>query len=356
MSTFWQKKIFGIRLWEWGLLCLFYAFFAIAYSLALLFSSSQEQDQFPEILMDYGLKAVYTLPIWWLIFRKLGHWNIWKQVILHIFFLPIYVVVWQQTYYFICDIIGWGHLDWPFAFWDIYIPGLFYVLQFGVFHVYAFYAKLQEQQKLESELRQVALKSELTALKAQLNPHFLYNTFNTINASVPAQLENTREMVAKLSDMFRYQLQSSKSDLVPLSDEVEFTRNYLELEKARFGSRLNFNICLDTDLEHALVPPMILQPLVENAVKHGVSPQIEGGEVAVEIKNVRNEVSISVYDNGVGVKEQITSENGGVGLANTKKRLALRFQRGMNIENNPGGGIKIFFSLPLIIPEKEAVV
>lgn len=115
--------------------------------------------------------------------------------------------------------------------WDIYIPGLFMMIQFGFLFAYEHYRENQKKLLVEGELRQAALKSELSAIKAQLNPHFLYNVFNTINASVPAENEKTRQLIAELSDLFRYQLQATKEDLVPLRDEISFVKKNIWILK-----------------------------------------------------------------------------------------------------------------------------
>ncbi len=347
-TNFWHRKVFGVRLFELGLLFLFYFVFGSAYFMALYTTSNGYAETWDNTTLDYLLKAVFTIPIWWLIFRKLSGWKIWQKLVLNVLLLPVYVIGWQQTYYAICNAIGWGHLDWPFAWWDIYIPGLFYILQFGVFHLYDYYHKLQKQQALESELREMALKSELTALKAQLNPHFLYNTFNTISASVPPEQEKTREMIAQLSDLFRYQLKASKTDLIPLAEEIEFVKTYLKLEKARFGDRLQFEFEIEQGLYKARVMPMILQPLVENAIKHGIAPKIEGGKVLIKAHKKEDHIHFEIEDSGVGLKKNVDIFNQGIGLANTQKRLEKKYGTFLEVIENAFKGVTVCFEVPLV--------
>ena len=185
----------------------------------------------------------------------------------------------------------------------------------------------------------------MSALKAQLNPHFLYNVFNTINASVPPDMENTREMIASLSDLFRYQLKASIEDLVPLKDEIEFIRKYLELEKLRFDSRLQFEIIVPYEIESVSIPPMILQPLVENAVKHGLSPLIEGGKVKVEVKKSNNILHFSVSDSGIGIKCFDGIFEKGIGLGNTQQRLNKMYHSKLTLTQNHPRGLIVSFSL-----------
>ncbi len=346
-NSFWNRQIAGLRFFELGLLFLLYFVFGLAYFLALYTTSFGSLDAWDNTILDYFLKALFTIPVWWLIFRRLKQWKIWKKVLLHIFLLPVYVISWQQTYYLICEMLGWGHLGWPAAWWDVYIPGLFYVIQFGIFHVYEYYQKLQEQIALEADLRELALKSELTALKAQLNPHFLYNTFNTISASLPPEQEQTREMIAQLSDLFRYQLKASRTELVPLSEELKFVETYLHLEKARFGNRLQFEFDIDEKLQTATVPPMILQPLVENAIKHGIAPKIEGGKVWVKAHDNQDRILFEVVDTGVGLKKGVDHFQKGIGLSNTQKRLEKMYGTLLKILDNTFRGVTVSFEIPI---------
>ena len=145
-----------------------------------------------------------------------------RRLAIHLIGLPLFVVLFQQLYYISSEALGWSHLGSYGQVWDLYIPGLFYFIQFSIFHAYEYYHDNQRQLKLKAALSEAALKSELAALKAQLNPHFLYNVFNVISASVPPGQEKTREMLAKLSDLFRYQLRASKEEVVPLRDELDF--------------------------------------------------------------------------------------------------------------------------------------
>ncbi len=345
---FWNKRqIWGIRRWELASVLGFYFLFAMAYQLALFWTSGLEGDHLtPYILLDYLLKALVSIPIWWLLFRKLKGLPLRQKLLLHLIFLPLNVFTWQYVYYFICDQFGWGHLYGWASGWDVYIPGLFYVIQFGIFHAYEYYYQLQDQQQKAAELRELALQSELKALKAQLNPHFLYNTFNTISASVPGQLEHTREMIAQLADMFRYQLKASKVELVPLQDELDFVEKYLDLEKARFGERLQVNLQVDPEIKDTMVPPMILQPLVENAIRHGIGPKIEGGTVALIARRQNDQVYFEITDTGKGLNGKLHHNGHGLGLKNTMRRLEVMYGSQLHIQDGSEGGVKVNFEIP----------
>ena len=340
--------VFGKRYfhrWEtWSLIGLYFVF-GFFYWLALYITSYGNADQ--TIWLDYALKAVITLPFWWFFFRLLDNRPMWQRLLLHLPSAFFFAYLWQQSYYLLLEEMGERHLGGNGAFWDIYIPLLFYFIQFGLFHLYEYYHQLQEEQKRAAQLRETALSSELVALKAQLNPHFLYNTFNTISASVPPEQERTRELIADLSDLFRYQLQASKTDWVPLREEFTFVKNFLGLEKARFHDRLQISTELPAELSECLVPPMILQPLVENAVRHGIAQEIEGGTVKVQARHVGDSLRLIVSDTGPGMKAPTSQKGSGIGLHNTRRRLRLQFGSELHIDQNQPRGCRIWFELPL---------
>ncbi len=355
MQAFLKRRIYGIQIYEYLNVLAFYFFFAYLYHLTLwinslsgeppvsnLFSISKFMDQAG---LDYLIKLLLSIPIWWLIFRRFKHLALKQRLMIHLVTLPVFVFIGQQSYYAAAEAMGWGHLISWGQVWDIYIPILFYVLQFGLLHAYEYHHTNQRHLKQQAALAEAALKSELSALKAQLNPHFLYNVFNTISASVPAQNEKTRELIASLSDLFRYQLKATKTELVPLSEELEFVQKYLELEKARFEDRLKVRIDVPKNVRDAMVPPMILQPLVENSVKHGISSLIDGGEISIRIKRNGANIQFEVADTGVGVKDKNKLFDIGVGLTNTKLRLEKMYGAEMKITDNVPQGLKIEFAI-----------
>lgn len=350
-----KKLIWGISMREILIVLSFYAISAFFYHLTVWLSSPAYTDTSPALLglkafidgggLQYGIFLLFTIPIWWLIFVKLKYVTLWKRLILHMLFLPIFIYTAQILYYYICEAIGWFHLEGAGQVWDLYIPALFYLIQFGIFHAYEHYKENQKKLKLEGELKQAALKSELAAIKAQLNPHFLYNVFNTINASVPPKQEKTRQLIATLADLFRYQLKASKKELVTLEEELDFVRKYLDLEKARFEERLNIDINVPESLYQEQIPPMLLQPLVENSVKHGISNTLKGGTITISIFKEDDKLKFEIADTGVGVKDKESLFERGVGLTNTRLRLLKMYQSQMEISDNDPQGLKISFAL-----------
>ena len=350
-----KKVIWGISVKQLIAVFGFYFFASWAYHLAVWLQIPLERradiDLFGLIAyldgggVQYFSFFVFTVPIWWVLFWKLRKESFWLRISLHLIFLPLFVFGSKYLYYTIAESLGWFHLEGSAEIWDIYIPALFYQIQFAIFHIYEYYKENQRKLKLEGEIKQAALKSELAAIKAQLNPHFLYNVFNTINASVPPKQEKTRRLIATLSDLFRYQLKATKEELVSLEEELEFVKKYLELEKARFEDRLNIEINVPKTLYHERIPPMLLQPLVENSVKHGISNQLNGGEIAISIFKEGEKLKFEIADTGIGVNDKESIFGKGVGLTNTRLRLQKMYQSHLEILDNEPQGLKIRFAL-----------
>ena len=279
-----KKLIFGITLRELLWVFLFYFTFSWLYHIVLWYSIGTFKDQgiwgwvdLKEYWFNAGLSYLFyflvSIFIWFVSIRSLQKKSMFFQIIAVFVLIPLATYFTRELRYVIIDntVLGRGRLKGPAEVWDWYIPVLFLTVQFGFLFAYRYFKENQRKLLIEGELRQAALKSELAAIKAQLNPHFLYNVFNTINASVPPKNERTRNMIAQLSDLFRYQLRASKTDLVTLEEELDFLKKYLDLEKERFKDRLRIDINVPKDLMNEKIPLMLLQPLVENSIKHGLS-------------------------------------------------------------------------------------
>lgn len=355
MQPFLQKRVFNIPLFKVIAVATFYFFFAYLYHLTLWINQLSNNPPISNLInpikfldaagLMYIIMLIFSLGVWWIIFKKFRLVSIKKRMLIHLVTLPIWVVGVQQLYYLLSEVIGFWHLGSYGQIWDIYIPTLFYILQFSLLHAYEYYHSNQHSLQQQAALREAVLKSELSALKAQLNPHFLYNVFNTISASVPSENEQTRELIAKLSDLFRYQLATTQKELVPLKEELEFVEKYLDLEKARFENRLQIFIDVPHEIRQELVSPMILQPLVENSLKHGLSSLIEGGEILIRIKKQAGKIHFLVADTGIGIPDKSIIYEKGLGLTNTKLRLKKRYNSELLISDNQPRGVKIEFSI-----------
>ncbi|MDC7993802.1 sensor histidine kinase [Altibacter sp. HG106] len=295
--------------------------------------------------MQYVFFFFSSLLIWFLGIYLLRKKEKSVQILVVILITPLIIYLTREVRYAFVDYLGKGRLVGTGEVWDWYIPLLFFYIQFGCFFAYRYFLENQRKLRLEGELRQAALKSELSAIKAQLNPHFLYNVFNTINASVPAENEKTRHLIAQLSDLFRYQLQASQQEVVTLEEELNFVRKYLELEKERFGDRLHVNIDVPQSIYQEKIPPMLLQPLVENSVKHGLASLIEGGTINITIFKEKDSLKFEISDTGIGAENPQALFDKGVGLSNTRLRLQKMYASNLKILQNKPSGLIIQFSI-----------
>ena len=183
--------------------------------------------------------------------------------------------------------------------------------------------KLKEKELNEERLERLRTRAELDALQAKINPHFLFNTLNSIASLIsenPAAAEST---VEKLSELFRYTLQKSANSTVRLSEELEIVRSYLEIEKVRFGDRLKFEFRCDESLNDFRLPPLLIQPLVENSIKHVVATNPGGGSVEIEAARTADSCVIAVTDSGNGFVA--TGDDPGFGLKSIRERLSLAY-------------------------------
>lgn len=210
--------------------------------------------------------------------------------------------------------------------------------------------KRREQELKEKELKILASKAELRALRAQINPHFLFNTLNTIASLVRRAPNKAEETVEMLSDVFRYTLAKSGTDFVPLLEEINFIKAYLEVEKARFGDKLQVDISVDPEVEKVKVPSMILQPLVENAIKHGIAPKLEGGKIWISASRENGFLNLEVKDNGVGFDRSKSERlyNDGIGLKNVRDRIQAIYgtEEYLQIQSQPNEGTIFFIRIP----------
>lgn len=295
--------------------------------------------------MQYVFYFFASILIWFLGVYLLKNQKTITQIGIVTLLIPIVVFFVRKIRYEILDYLGSFRLVGTGSIWDWYIPTLFMMIQFGCFFAYRYFIENQKKIKLEGELRNAALRSELAAIKAQLNPHFLYNIFNTISASVPPENEKTRHMIAELSDLFRYQLKASQVEMVPLREEIDFVRKYLDLEKERFQERLEIDIDVDEDSLDDMVPPMLIQPLVENSVKHGLTSLIKGGKITISIHKKEGKLAFEIADSGIGIENQDTIFDKGIGLTNTRLRLEKMYHSTLKLSDNLPQGLKINFEI-----------
>ena len=209
----------------------------------------------------------------------------------------------------------------------------------------------KEEQLKRAKAESMAHEAQLKMLRYQLNPHFLFNTLNSISSLVNKRDDSrANEMILQLSDFLRHSLYIDPVEGITLKEELDALNLYLRIEQARFGDRLSIHLDVSSDAEQLHVPSMILQPLVENAIKYAIAPCEEGGEIKISAELYKDEmIAISVADNGPGFDENLIDESSvGVGLRNTRERLNT-FYRGNSrfiIDSNGKNGTKISIIVP----------
>ena len=223
-----------------------------------------------------------------------------------------------------------------------------------------YYLLLEEQADRMLRLEHQASAAQLAMLRYQLNPHFLFNTLNSISTLVLLkQTERANAMLSRLASFLRYTLVNEATGQVTLSQEIETLKLYLEIEKMRFEERMRPSFSVDPAAMHAKLPSLLLQPLVENAIKYAVTPQEGGADIAVEARRVGNRVRITVSDTGPGSRgPNVTgSPSTGVGLANIRDRLTQAYGADHHIEANdlPEGGFAVTLEIPYDAARRDGV-
>jgi sensor histidine kinase YesM len=239
---------------------------------------------------------------------------------------------------------------------NFHLALFFYWAILGVRYAIEYYQKYKERELRASQLETRLAQARLQVLKMQLHPHFLFNTLNAISELVFKDPESAEHMITNLSDLLRLSLENVGVQEVPLKQELDFLGKYVEIEQTRFHDRLRLKMNIAPETLDATVPNMILQPLVENAIRHGIGVRSSGGNIEVGAERENGMLHLFVRDDGRGVlngAQHALKE--GVGLANTRARLdhlygvAHRF----GLENSPGGGLTVDMMIPFKLVEHE---
>jgi len=206
-------------------------------------------------------------------------------------------------------------------------------------------ARLAEKEVQEQTLLRRKTEAELQALRARVNPHFLFNTLNSIASLIPEDPARAEDMVQRLSNLFHYVLSASESTVVSLEEELRFTGEYLAIEKVRLGDRLDYAIESDPSIAGASIPGMLLQPIVENSVAYGIAPLAEGGRVDVRCTREGERCTITVADTGKGFDERSIEE--GFGISGVRRRLELNYPGDHAFDIDSDGGVTVRIDIPV---------
>jgi two-component system, LytTR family, sensor kinase len=204
------------------------------------------------------------------------------------------------------------------------------------------------QRVAAAELEASLTAARLDALRAQLQPHFLFNTLNAISVLAGEDATKAKRMVVRLADLLRLTLAEGGRQEVRLAEELELLERYLDIQRARFEDRLRVHFDIEPGTRNVLVPVLLLQPLVENAIRHGVDPSIDGGTIAVVARREHDQLQLEVRDNGRGLSTPGAEPRDGVGLANTRARLAHLYgdRQALSLTTPAEGGTAVVISLP----------
>lgn len=284
------------------------------------------------------------------------------QIVGHIYGMIIYFLGMSYLYFYLDYYLDgfvyfddWKEYMYELLSWDAMRYYDQYIITVAVYYIIRYFESLQKKEQEKSVLALKNKEMQLSLLKSQINPHFLFNTLNSISTLVGSNKVKARKVISQMSDIFRYALDANTEKKVKLIHEIEFIENYIKIQQVRFTERLQFikdvePTCLSLDF-----PPMILQPIIENSVKYGIAPKDEGGTIKLTIKRNRKGIYFEVSDDGLGInakKVLDSNSSSGIGLKNSDKRLKSIYGRSAKLHIEPRlDGYKVSFT----IPESESV-
>ncbi|MCX6151702.1 MAG: histidine kinase [Ignavibacteriales bacterium] len=260
--------------------------------------------------------------------------------------------------------VQWLIIDktvFPLSFERVF-NSIYYSMDYGVMsyllvaffsYTYMYYNQFRQRELKASQLEFELAQAQLQTLKMQLQPHFLFNTLNSISALVRKnENETATKMIAGLGNFLRLTLENQSEQEVELQKEIELLKLYLEIQKVRFNDRLEISYNIDPDLLNVKIPNLILQPLVENAIKHGLADKTTIGHLSIIAARENGNLRIKVSDDGIGINDELENlKNKGIGLLNTEARLEKLYGNSFkfDLKNNPNGGVDVILEIPAII-------
>jgi signal transduction histidine kinase len=310
--------------------------------------------------------AVLVPGILWMARRYRIERHTWKRVAaMHclgvLAFTLAHSVMWVTMRVWLMQTLAARELDWWMAFRELFFLNfdwemMTYWAVIGLSHALDFHRESRERELTSAQLQAQLAEAQLQSLQRQLHPHFLFNTLHTISALMHRDTDAAEEMLARLSDLLRLTFEHMGTQTVALTDELEFLHKYLDIERVRFGDRLDLHVEVAPDTLDASVPYLLLQPLVENALRHGIAPKVGGGRVEVTVKREGDTLQVVVQDNGVGLSdEKLAALQAGVGIGNTRSRLERLYGNRHRFElyRPAGGGLGVAISIPFLEADAE---
>jgi signal transduction histidine kinase len=233
-----------------------------------------------------------------------------------------------------------------------------YLFLIGVAYALAYRRESEARALNASQLETRLVEAQLQALQRQLHPHFLFNTLNTVSGLIRTDPDAADTMIDRLGDLLRMTLHTSNVQEVSLKEELDVLEKYVEIERTRFGSRLTIDLCVHPDVLDAQVPSLVLQPLVENAIRHGIAPNARPGRITVSAERDAGDLVLQVIDNGDGLPpERLMALNRGVGLDNTRARLMHLYRDRFEFTfANLDRGFQVLVRIPFEVPAQAGTV
>ena len=314
-------------------------------------------------MLDAALWALTTVAIFWLTRRfPLERGHVLRSIAVHLVAAIVIALARAGVMIVLASYMPWVRAQRVFSiqFWATSSQNfLFYALLLGIAHLVLYYRRYREREQAAEQLARGLTEARLQALKMQLQPHFLFNTLNAISALIPAEAQPARRMVARLGDLLRTTLEHEETQEVTLREELAFLQPYLEIEQVRLGDRLTVVMNVAPDTLDARVPHLLLQPLVENAVRHGIATRIEPGKVEISASRGPDDRSLllEINDDGRGMdRHHELGTRRGVGLINIRSRLEQLYgsDHRFKLENRAVGGVLVQITLPFRRAEKAA--
>lgn len=314
-------------------------------------------------LLIWGVIALFT-PAWVKLARKLFQHEssvltFGIHIIMSFLIVPVYSVVYR-----LLMLVFWYDFTWNMESVMASIPTV--MISYGIvgplsywLTIGSYYLKKNYDQYKERQLRNMEMQAELASirlhvLKVQLHPHFLFNTLHNINSLIYEAPETARRLLNLLKRFLQISIKRVNKQLVPLMDELEFTGTYLAIEKTRFSDRLTIETVIEESTINALVPSFLLQPLVENAVKHGISKKMQPGILKITSKKSGEYLNLSVEDNGPGLNGSLNGN--GIGLENIRQRLNQLFtENSFELLTSELGGLRVEIKIPYTTKKPAAV-
>jgi two-component system LytT family sensor kinase len=307
-------------------------------------------------LAELYLWGLLSVPIFWLGRRfSLGQGRWVRNVLIHLVASAVFALLQTALMVLVSQFVRQA-IPKPtvsfqvlqlYVFAKLHANMFYYWIILGVGQLLEYFRKYRARELEAAQLQAQLAAAQLQVLKMQLHPHFLFNTLHAISALIHQDVELADRMIARLGDLLRATLENVNMQDVSLREELDFIRPYLEIEQARLGSRLAIQFAIEPEVLDARVPNLILQPLVENAIRHGVAPRAEGGRVEIRARREQTALRLEVHDDGPGLAQDPQAAlKKGLGLANTRARLEQLYGAGHQFELCNDRGLRVAVTLP----------